>query len=376
MTMDSDLELLLVTFPGLEQALLAEVVEQGFRSPRPIVGGVVVTGGWPEVWRANLCLRGVSKVLVRVASFRAHHLAQLDKRARRVPWNEILRPGVAVRVDATCKGSRIYHGGAAAQRIAQAITDVGGCPVSDTADVSVKARIHNDVCTISIDSSGDGLHKRGHKEAVNRAPMRETMAALFLRQSGFTGEEPVLDPMCGSGTFPIEAAEIAGGLVPGRDRRFAFESLVSFDPDGWEALKVAHARPALAAEQPGVQFFGRDRDAGAIRMSGENAERAGVAAVTDWSCRPVSDLLRPAGPPGLVIVNPPYGGRIGDRKKLGPLYRALGQALATRFKGWRVGIITNDPSLVAASGLPIATVGEPVQHGGIRVALYQTAALG
>ena len=136
MKAEGEFEIFLVTAPGLESALCAEAKERGFKAPAPVLGGVTVTGGWPEVWRANLELRGAARVLARIAEFRALHLAQLDKRARKVPWAEILRPDVPFRVEASCKKSRIYHQGAAAQRIKTAIKDELGAPVSDDAEVS------------------------------------------------------------------------------------------------------------------------------------------------------------------------------------------------------------------------------------------------
>jgi len=370
MSSPAPFEIFLVAPPGLEATLCEEAREGGFADPKAVEGGVTLTGGWPDVWRANLRLRGAGRVLARIDSFGAPHLAQLDKRARRVDWAAVLRPDVPVRVEASCRRSRIYHDKAAAQRVATAIAEEFGAPLADDAEVTVMVRIDDDFCTLSVDTSGEMLHKRGHKEAVARAPMRETMAALFLRQCGYSGTEPVLDPMCGSGTFVIEAAEIALGLDPGRDRHFAFEQLAGFDAAAWAALRDAPRRPA-----PELLFHGSDRDAGAIRMSLANAERAGVAAVTRFTAATVSEVEAPAGPPGLVIVNPPYGLRIGDRKLLAPLYAALGQTLATRFTGWRVGIITTDKSLAQATRLPFKPPGPPVLHGGVRVTLYQTGPL-
>jgi putative N6-adenine-specific DNA methylase len=366
-----DFEIFLVTAPGLESALLAEARERQFRDPRIVKGGVTVAGGWPEVWRANLELRGAARVLARIAEFRAMHLAQLDKRARKVAWAEFLRADVPFQVEASCKASRIYHQGAAAERIEKAIKDTLGASVSEEAEVVIKARIDDDLCTISIDSSGESLHKRGHKQAVAKAPMRENLAALFLRQCGYTGSEPVVDPMCGSGTFVIEAAEIAAGLKPGRSRRFAFEQLATFDAAAWNRLRGNPERAALS-----VRFYGSDRDAGAVAMSRANAERAGVAAITSFKQQAISDLTAPEGPPGLVIVNPPYGDRIGDRKQLNALYRAFGQTMRARFSGWRVGLITNEASLAEATDLPFAAPGDPISHGGIRVRLFQTPPLG
>jgi putative N6-adenine-specific DNA methylase len=365
-----DLEIFLVATPGLEAPLCDEARALRFKDVKIVPGGVTVQGGWPEVWRANLEIRGAGRVLVRIGAFRAMHLAQLDKRARKFPWGETLRPDVPVRVEATCRKSRIYHSGAAAQRIKTAIHEELGAPLSADAPVSIKVRIEDDLCTISIDTSGESLHKRGHKQEIGKAPMRETMASLFLRLCGYNGTEPVVDPMCGSGTFVIEAAEIAAGLYPGRSRDFAFQYLKSFDAAAWTRMRES-AKPA----KPSIRFFGSDHDAGAIRMSRANAERAGVAEFTTFEQLPVSDLAAPDGPPGLVVVNPPYGARIGDKKPLLDLHHALGKSLLTRFGGWRVGLITSEPSLARATGLPFAAPSAPIAHGGLSVQLFQTGKL-
>ena len=370
MTTDSDFEIFLVAAPGLEKMLFAEARAKGFASARYVPGGVTMRGGWADVWRANLEIRGAGRVLARIDSFKVLHLADLDKRARKVAWGDVLRRDVPFRVEVTCAKSRIYHSDAAAERIERAIRVELGAPHSDEAEVTIRARIDHDICTISVDTSGELLHKRGHKEAVNAAPMRETMASLFLRQCGYDGSEPVVDPMCGSGTFVIEAAEIAAGLQPGRSRHFAFEKLATVDWKAWQAMRAAQT-----SITPAFRFYGSDRDPGAIAKSLANAERAGVTAFTDFACHPVSELVAPAGPPGLVIVNPPYGDRIGDKSKLSTLYRALGQTLMTKFKGWRVGLITSENDLAHATGLPFLPTTAPVAHGALRVTLWQTGVL-
>lgn len=368
---EDDRDILLVCPPGLEPLLRAEAAEAGFRDLRAVAGGVFCRGGWPEAWRANLTLRGATRVLVRIAAFRALHLAQLDRRARRLPWAATLRPDAPVRVEATCHGSRIYHAGAAAQRIETAIRESLGAPIGPEG-LRLLARIEDDLCVISVDASGEPLHRRGHKLAVGKAPLRETLAALFLRACDFRGAEPVVDPMCGSGTFVIEAAEIAAGLAPGRDRSFAFERLATFDPAAWAAMKTA---AAAKARPPDLLFHGSDRDQGAARMAAENATRAGVADWTRFARAAVSDLVPPEGPPGLVIANPPYGARIGDARLLFGLYGALGKTLRERFAGWRVGIVTSEAGLARASGLTFGPPGPSVDHGGLRVRLYATPPL-
>ena len=366
---DGDFEIFLVATPGLEGPLCAEARARGFKA-KTVPGGVVLKGGWPDVWRANLEIRGATRVLARIDAFRAVHLSQLDKRARRVPWANVLRRDVPFRVEATCRSSKIYHSGAAAQRIERAICEELGATASDEAEVCIKARFEKDICAVGVDTSGELLHKRGHKQAVAKAPMRETMASLFLRQCGFDGTEPVLDPMCGSGTFVIEAAEIAAGLKPGRARHFAFEQLATFDAKAWQSM-----RGEQSAVVPGARFYGSDQDAGAIRMSRANAERAGVSAFTEFRECAIEDVVPPAVPPGIVMVNPPYGDRIGEKRRLLSLYRTLGQTLLTRFAGWRVGLITNEQSLADATALPFSLTAEPVSHGGLRVMLFRTGPL-
>ncbi len=350
----------LVGLPGLEDALEAEARAAGFAGVRAVKGGVEIDGGLAEAKRANMVLRTAVRVLWRVAEFRAMHLAQLDKRARKVAWGDWFSPQVPVKVEAVCRASRIYHDKAARQRVAGAI-GATGIPVADEAEIVVKVRIEDDLCTVSLDTTGEALHRRGHKLHVGKAPLRETLAAGFLWRMGFDGSRTVVDPMCGSGTIPLEAAEIAAGLLPGRDRTFAFEAMKN------------GARPDMPSPrriEPEIRFFGYDRDAGAIRGATGNAERAGVAEWCRFGRQALSDLVPPEGPPGLVLVNPPYGARIGNRKPLFALYATLGQVLAERFGGWRLGIVTSDDGLARATGLPLDP-SRHVAHGGLRIRLWQ-----
>ena len=363
-------EIFLAVQPGLELTLKAEALALGFAKAKAVPGGVTFRGTWPDVWRTNLGLRGAGRVLARIGRFRVTHLAQLDHAARTFGWGAVLRHDVAVKVEASCSRSKLYHEGAAVQRIETALRDGFGAPVGGDAALRLMARIEADICTLSIDTSGAPLHKRGHKPAVAKAPLRETMAALFLRACGHAGAEPVLDPMCGSGSFVIEAAEIAAGLSPGRDRTFDFERLATFDARAWQRM-----RETPAPTHPVARFYGRDRDAGAISAAQTNAGCAGVAGVTDFRAQPISDLDRPDGPPGLVIVNPPYGSRIGEKRSLFGLYAATGRVLAERFGGWRVGLITTDEALARGTGLPFGAPGPVVAHGGLKVRLWQTGAL-
>jgi putative N6-adenine-specific DNA methylase len=370
--MTEPFEIFMVATPGLEKSLHAEALENGFAGAKLTAGGITIIGTWEDVWRANLTMRGATRILARIGSFMAFHLAQLDKRARKFPWGDILRADVPVRVEvSTSKKSKIYHAGAAAQRFETALKDSHAMTISSDAILAIKVRIDDNRVTISVDTSGASLHKRGHKEAVGKAPMRETLANLFLRECGYTGSEPVLDPMCGSGTFPIEAAEIAAGLYPGRTRNFAFEQLATFNADAWQNMRKTGEthRPDMP------HFYGSDRDAGAVRMSKANAERADVADHITFENLSASDLVRPEGPPGLIMCNPPYGGRIGNQQMLFAVHANLGETLRARFTGWRVGMITSDANLAKATGLPFKPKSAPIPHGGLKVWLFQTDAL-
>ena len=365
--MADKLDIFLVCAPGLEPFLAAEADELGFKPALAVRGGVEVQGTWQDVWRANLWLRGATRVLVRMGSFKALNLNQLGSEAQRFPWVDTLLPREPVRVDVTCRKSRIAHSGAATQRLERALRSAA-IPVTPKAQVGLKIRIENDLCTISVDTSGEPLHKRGFKAAVSKAPMRETMASLLLRACAYRPGETIIDPMCGSGTFPIEAAEIASGLAPGRARGFAFERLASFNSASWAQLRTPVTRKDNCASQ------GFDRDDGAVRAAVQNAKRAGVKC--DFKRRPVAELEPIPGPPGLVICNPPYGERIGNKKPLFALYGTLGERLREPgFEGWRVGIVTSDASLAKSTGLPFEPSGPPIAHGGLKVWLFKTGPL-
>ncbi len=364
-------EIFLTCPPGLEEVVKQEAIETGFSAPKAIRGGVIFQGGWLHVGRANLELRCATRVLLRLARFEAKQLSQLQQQATQIDWGAHLRAGCLITVDAQCRKSRIYHSGAAAERVETAIVKATGGAViiagDEPADISIKLRIERDLCTISLDTSGAALYQRGHKQAIGKAPIRETLASAFLRLAGYDGKEPVLDPMCGSGTFVIEAAERAAGLSPGRSRAFAFEQLASYDGSAVPRGTDLPTGPA--------RYFGSDRDQGAVAASQANAERAGLTAIAQFEQRAVSDITPPLEEPGLIIVNPPYGARMGDKRKLFALYGALGKVAMARFSGWRVGLVTSDAALAQATGLPWREPLPPIDHGGLPLRLYQTPPL-
>ena len=214
-------------------------------------------------------------------------------------------------------------------------------------------RIVNDEVEISADSSGELLHRRGYRKEIAKAPLRETLAAAMVLASGWRRDEPLLDPMCGSGTIPIEAAMIARGIAPGLQRRFQFMNWPTFDRGRWNDI-LDKARGA--ATQSSEKIRGSDRDAGAIQAAARNAERAGVADTVQFGVESISGSLAElddvATGVGWLLTNPPYGIRIGESEDLRDLYARLGMALKSK-RGWRAGILTSDVALVRQTRLPL-----------------------
>jgi putative N6-adenine-specific DNA methylase len=371
-----------VTAPGLEATCAAELRALGIVA-RPEPGGVAWTGTAQDVYRANLWLRTASRVVVRAASFRARTFFELERHAKRIPWERWVAPGTAVRLRVTSKKSKLYHEGAIAERMlgwidgrAGGIGASSGATGEDEGDEDAAAQLFivravRDEFTVSADTSGALLHLRGYRQALAKAPLRETLAAAMLLDAGWPGDGPLLDPMCGSGTIPIEAALIAREIAPGlaradrEPRRFAFAAWPEFDGTLWEVL-VARARELIRPSSP-VPIAGSDRDAGAIDAARANADRAGVLDDVDFQVRAVSAIEPPAGP-GLLIANPPYGVRVGDTDALRSLYAALGNTARAKAPGWTLALLSAERKLEAQTGVAF-TERFRTSNGGISVRL-------
>ena len=368
------------TAPGLEPLVARELAALGV-TPNAETGGAAFRGPIESIWRANLWLRTASRVLVRVASFRARAFHELERLARAVPWERYVANGSGVRFRVTSKKSRLYHTGGIAQRFGEAIEHrlgsgivVGDSRSDENDEEEVDSspaqlfviRAFHDVFTVSIDSSGALLHQRGYRKAIAKAPLRETLAAAMLIASDWSGSTPLLDPLCGSGTIPIEAALIARRIAPGSTRSFAFQTWPSFEGSRWDALRAEAAAGVLASA--GVRIRGSDRDAGAIEAAESNAARAGVTADLDFSVRAVSAIDDCEEGDGLVVTNPPYGVRVGEAARLRDLYAKLGQVLRTRCPGWRVALLSANTRLETELRLPLEERMR-TRNGGIPVRL-------
>jgi putative N6-adenine-specific DNA methylase len=345
--------------PGLEPLLAEELGELSIRGTA-IAGGVEWQGSMSTVALANLWSRIASRVVVRIGSFRARTFFELERHARKIDWPRYLPAGSRLRLRVTCRKSKLYHSDAVAQRFQEAVARaVGDLTLAEAEDEEVETpaqlfviRFERDQCTVSADTSGALLHRRGYRQAVAKAPLRETLAAAMLRAAGWNGRSPLVDPMCGSGTIPIEAALIARKIPPGLERDFAFQRWPDAATGPWNEL-VDRARAQALKSSP-VRIAGSDRDAGAIEAARSNAMRARATNDVEWAVHAISDA-EAGGDGGLLITNPPYGERIGEGDGIRNLYAQFGNVARERFGGWTVGMLSPDAKLDKQTKLPLET---------------------
>mgnify|MGYP003862488911 CR=1 FL=1 len=375
-----------VTAPGLAPHVAAEVTALGI-TPRDVSdAGVAFNATMGDLARVNLWSRLSSRVLVRLANFEARDFATLEKQATRVPWSRVLAKGMTARLRVTCRKSKLYHSDAVAERVARGIersvsgvtVEVRGRDDEESADLPpaqlIIVRFDHDHCTISADSSGELLHRRGWRQAVAKAPLRETLAAAMLTATGWDATVPLVDPFCGSGTIGIEAALRARNIAPGLERAFAFELW-----PGADASVTKRARDEARSKilpSTGVPIVLADRDAGACDAAQANAERAGVLGDVTIAQQSLSDTdLSAVGTHGLVLTNPPYGLRVTDGNDIRSLYARLGDVLREGGTGWRLAMLVPDRQLASQLRIPMDTVLRTA-NGGIAVSVEMTRAVG
>ncbi|MBI5528701.1 MAG: RNA methyltransferase [Deltaproteobacteria bacterium] len=396
---------------GVEAVTVRELEALGATGVETDFGGVHFEGDTALLCRANLCLRTATRVLVTLKTFSAANKVMLYDQVRRIRWDEHLTPSMTFAVDVKMASRPTTHDSRhranresqipnpkspdrrltphasrlmpdfpphfAALKIKDAIADemrklTGARPDVDTKDpdVRVHAYLSGSRCTISLDSSGKSLHERGYRTKDTGAPLKEALAAAIVGLSGWDGETPLLDPMCGSGTLVIEAAMKALNIPPGLKRKqFGFMRWPGFDHKLWQDV-LSQARAGII-EKPRQPILGFDSDPEAIKASIENAGAAGVAHAVTFARRPIENL-RPAGDrPGIIIMNPPYGMRLTTPAKsqipnpgsrldsdmqpaaysLQPLYQSIGDVLKHHMKGWTAFIFTGNPETVKQIGL-------------------------
>lgn len=380
-----------ITAPGLEEILAAEIASLTGRIGETSSGGVAFPGGLKDMRRVNLWSRIANRVLVRIDEFHASSFHELERRAKQIDWSRFVSPGQPIRFRLTCRKSRLYHSDAVAERIAAAINAKVGKnkhiktqdaeDEDETADLATEGtekragkgsgaqlfivRIVDDECSISADSSGELLHRRGYRQAVAKAPLRETIAAAMLVGSGWDLTSPLVDPMCGAGTVAIEAAMMARKMAPGANRSFAFETWPKHDADAWKK-EIDSAKAEALPKTPGA-IVASDRDEGAIAAAKSNAERAGVADDIQFDVRALSSAEFP-DQPGWIVTNPPYGLRVGETGALRNLYAQVGKVVRERAKGYRLAMLSADSELESQLKLDL-TEAFQTSNGGIPVHL-------
>ena len=354
---------------GLEQALAAELTELNANDVKAVEGGVGFSGPFPLCYSINLESRIASRILWRIGGCAYRIEDDIHAAAARLPWPDWFGPERTIRVNVAAIRSPLKSLNFTTLRIKDAVCDAFRAarrkrPDVDTRDPDV--RIHAFLtahdCTFYLDTSGDPLFKRGYRAVAGDAPLKENLAAGILRLTGWNPGTPLLDPMCGSGTFLTEAAMIACNMAPGANRRFGFEKLTNFDRSLWQKLRD-HARSRQQAPS--------DRDARALKLTRVNLAQIGMEKAVHLRRSDVLDMHAPA-PSGIVVANPPYGVRIDEQQGLADFYPRLGDALKNRFSGWSAYILTPDMRIRKLMRLA-ASKRTPLFNGALDCRLFEYA---
>lgn len=368
----SRLDFFAATLPGCESFCRQTLSElsPSIKVTGTVRGGVLFNGRLTDLYLANLHLRTAGRVLLRLASFRATAFRQLEKKASATAWSLYLPSGALPHLNATAHRSRLHHSGAIEERIRRCIgahwEAMGIAPAPDPQQ-RLLIRLDNDQVIISLDSSGDNLYRRGLKIHRAGAPLRETMAAFILARSGYRPNLPLIDPMCGSGTFSLEAALMAKAIPAGYHRSFAFMQWPAFRTRQWQFMKDTAAGGIRQIDRPLIKASDLDRTACSglsACVAGNGLEDAIEVRHGDFFDLQVKHL---EGPPGLVVLNPPYGRRLGAETDIERFYRQIAAKLIRDFKTWQVALLV--PGRKLARRLPLPLNAFPLEHGGLNVTL-------
>ena len=364
-----------MTHPGFESICCDEIRGMGpeIDIGETVKGGVVFNGRMSALFQANLHLRTAGRVLMRISEFKASNFHQLAHNTGAVPWAWYLPWGTLPRFRITARRSRLFHTQAVAQHMAGAVEGywqrMGALPTYDP-DQNVWVRIEDDRMTLSLDSSGEHLYRRGLKTHPGRAPIRETLAAAILIAAGYRTDRPLIDPMCGAGTFALEAALMTKHVPPGNYRDFAFMHWPSFRPRQWHHLKSRAADAIITWGRPLI--MASDIDDQACRALTQCVQHNDLQDAVDVACRDFFSLepMQIIGEqqPGLVVLNPPYGRRLKPTAGIDAFYARIGAVLSRFYKGWRAAVLLPSPDL--AGKLPPGLSAKSVTHGGQSLKLF------
>ncbi|MFE4107572.1 THUMP domain-containing class I SAM-dependent RNA methyltransferase [Almyronema epifaneia] len=341
---------------GLEALAATELENLGAKQVTPGFCGVEFVGDRPLLYRVNLWARLPFRILCQLGEFACQDADDLYRGVQKIDWSLYLTPDHTLAVTATGKTQQLNHSHFTALRVKDAIVDqqqltVGQRSSIDTEapDVRVNVHIYRDRCTVSLDSSGESLHRRGYRPAMGDAPLKETLAAALIQLSDWQPDLPFFDPLCGSGTLPLEASLIALKIAPGLYRdRFGFETWPDFDIDLLDQL-LKEADDCQLEQLP-APISGSDRNPEVIQQARTNATNCGVGDQVTFSLTDLEAVEAPSDR-GVLLCNPPYGERLGDDADLGAFYRLLGDVLKQRFKGWTAYVLSGNKSLASYIGL-------------------------
>lgn len=354
---------------SLESVATKELERLGALQVRPDFTGVHFRGDARLMYQINLWARTIFRVLVIIAEFPCPDGKRLYQEVQNIPWYQYLQPNHTLAVQATGGNAELNHTHFTALQVKNAIVDqqrrqFGQRSSIDTEnpDILINIHIHQDRGILSLDSSGKSLHRRGYRPAMGIAPLKETLAAALLELAEWDGNIPLLDPMCGSGTIPLEASLKVLNIAPGLfGKRFGFQSWQDFDHQLWDSL-IEEAKNSQLANLP-VPIIGSDRNCDILNQARINAKQCGVEQMVKFTQAELAKLEAPADH-GIIICNPPYGERLGDVRELADLYKLLGDVFKQRFKGWTAFILTGNKELAKRVGLKAARR-IPVYNGSI-----------
>ncbi len=373
--MNDKFEMVAKTFQGLEDVLAEELRSLGAENVMPGKRMVAFEGNKELLYRANLCCRTALRILKPFFKFTAKDADSLYEQAKEYDWSQLLTIDKTFQIDTVAYSDEFSHSRFVTYRIKDAIVDWfkdrygadkrPGVRLVD-ADVMINVHISGTDVTLSLDSSGESLHKRGYRVAQTEAPINEVLAAGILLRSGYRGDCPLVDPMCGSGTFLIEAAMIAANINPGIYRRsFAFERWKDFDADLFDSI----FNDDSAERDPMYPIVGADISPKAIDIARENIKSAGMAKYISLEVKPISRWNEAPQPAGILVTNPPYGERI-SAPDMDALYATIGNRLKNVFQGYHVWIIGYRDEYFARIGLA-ASEKVPVLNGALECELRE-----
>jgi putative N6-adenine-specific DNA methylase len=359
---------------GLAPALAGELADLGAHHPQAAEAGVSFTGPFDLVYAANLHSRIASRILWRVAQFPYSNENDVYERGKEVQWREYFSAERTFKVETNAHRSPVKSLDFVTLRVKDAIADhfrgaLGHRPSVSPRDPDVRVHAFLDakMCTLYIDTSGEPLFKRGRRDFVGEAPLKKNLAAGILRIAGWRPGVALLDPMCGAGTFLSEAADISLARAPGRSRAFGFQNLSRYNASTWERLLAKAQReekPMAPLPIYGSDLYGRTVDS--ARM---NLRDAGLESAVTLKQVNLLELSAPADT-GLLVTNPPYGVRLGEKEDLAQFYPQLGDTLKKRFAGWTAFILSGDPELAKLIRLS-ASKRTVLYNGALECRLYE-----